>query len=158
MDSFNSRKTLLRRRIARILRALRGLGVPKDIVVVTEQDVRQNGDHHSLVMKPALEGDKGLYRAAGQTRAVISIRLAGKGSRRSGYCKDTPSERSILRRLFDIKLPDLLAFQPTVAPTSPHRFHKKRKRLIYGYDAVDIDVLWNTVENVLPDLISKLEK
>ena len=65
VDSFNSRKTLLRRRIARILRALRGLGVPKDIVVVTEQDVRQNGDNHSLVMKPALEEGKELYRAAG---------------------------------------------------------------------------------------------
>ena len=65
MDSFNSRKTLLRRRIARILRALRGLGVPKDIVVVTERDVRQNGDNHWLVMKPAWEEGKGLYRAAG---------------------------------------------------------------------------------------------
>jgi uncharacterized protein len=48
-----------------IFRSLRGLGVPKDIVVVTEQDVRQYGDNHSLVMKPALEEGKELYRAAG---------------------------------------------------------------------------------------------
>ena len=41
-----------------IFRALRGLGMPKDIVVVTEQDVRRYGDNHSLVVKPALkEGD-----------------------------------------------------------------------------------------------------
>lgn len=33
-----------------------------------------------------------------------------------------------------------------------------RNRLIHGYDAIDIDVLWDTVENDLPDLISKLEK
>lgn len=33
-----------------------------------------------------------------------------------------------------------------------------RNRLIHGYDAVDLDVLWDTIENDLPDLISKLEK
>jgi uncharacterized protein with HEPN domain len=33
-----------------------------------------------------------------------------------------------------------------------------RNRLISGYDAVDLDVLWDTIENDLPDLISKLEK
>jgi len=48
-----------------IFRALRGLGMPKDIVVVTEQDVRRYGDNHSLVFKPALEEGKELYRAAG---------------------------------------------------------------------------------------------
>ena len=47
-----------------ISRALR-LGVPKDIVVVTEHDVRQNGDNHWLVMKPAWEEGKELYRATG---------------------------------------------------------------------------------------------
>lgn len=33
-----------------------------------------------------------------------------------------------------------------------------RHRLIHGYDAVDLNVLWDTVENDLPDLITKLEK
>lgn len=47
-----------------IFRALRGLGIPKDIVVVTEQDVRQYGDNPSLVLKPAFEDGKELYRAA----------------------------------------------------------------------------------------------
>ena len=32
-----------------------------------------------------------------------------------------------------------------------------RNRLIHGYDAVDLDVLWDTIENDLPALISKLE-
>jgi predicted nucleotidyltransferase len=52
-----------RRKASRtIFRALRGLGVPKDIVVVTEQDVCQYGDNPSLVLKPALEEGKELYR------------------------------------------------------------------------------------------------
>lgn len=33
-----------------------------------------------------------------------------------------------------------------------------RNRLIHGYDAVDLDVLWDTIENDLHVLISKLEK
>ena len=33
-----------------------------------------------------------------------------------------------------------------------------RNRLIHGYDAVDLDVLWDTIENDLPDLIAKLER
>ena len=33
-----------------------------------------------------------------------------------------------------------------------------RHRLIHGYDAVDLDVLWDTIESDLPALISKLEK
>ncbi|MBW2429861.1 MAG: nucleotidyltransferase domain-containing protein [Deltaproteobacteria bacterium] len=45
--------------------ALRGLGMSKDIVVATEQDIRQYGDNPSLVLKPALEEGKELYRAAG---------------------------------------------------------------------------------------------
>jgi hypothetical protein len=48
-----------------ILRALRGLGIPKDVVVATEQDIREHGNNPSLVLKPALEEGKELYRAAG---------------------------------------------------------------------------------------------
>jgi predicted nucleotidyltransferase len=51
-----------RRKASRtIFRALRGLGVSKNIVVVTEQDVNQYGDNPSLVLKPALEEGKTLY-------------------------------------------------------------------------------------------------
>lgn len=32
-----------------------------------------------------------------------------------------------------------------------------RNRLIHGYDAVDLDVLWYTVETDLPPLIAQLE-
>ena len=32
-----------------------------------------------------------------------------------------------------------------------------RNRLIHGYDSVDVDVLWDTVMNDLPDLIGALE-
>ena len=33
-----------------------------------------------------------------------------------------------------------------------------RNRLIHGYDAVDIDVLWDTLEVDLPSLIAELNK
>ncbi len=33
-----------------------------------------------------------------------------------------------------------------------------RNRLIHGYDAVDLDVLWDTLEVDLPSLIAELNK
>jgi len=33
-----------------------------------------------------------------------------------------------------------------------------RNRLIHGYDNVDLDILWDTVEVDLPSLTTKLEK
>ena len=33
-----------------------------------------------------------------------------------------------------------------------------RNRLIHGYDAVDLDVLWDTIIDDLPPLIAELEK
>lgn len=54
-----------RRRTAQaIYRSLRGLGTAKDIVVVTESDVRAYGGNPSLVIQPALQDGKELYRAA----------------------------------------------------------------------------------------------
>jgi uncharacterized protein len=42
---------------------LTGLGVAKDIVVVTESDVRDYGDNPSLVLYPALREGREIYRA-----------------------------------------------------------------------------------------------
>ena len=33
-----------------------------------------------------------------------------------------------------------------------------RNRLIHGYDQVDLDILWDTIEDDLPSLITELEK
>lgn len=55
-----------RRRTAQtIYRSLTGLGFAKDVVVVTESDIREYGDNPSLVIKPALNQGKDLYHAAG---------------------------------------------------------------------------------------------
>lgn len=55
-----------RRRTAQtIYRSLRGLGFAKDVVVVTESDIREYGDNPSLVINPALNQGKELYHAAG---------------------------------------------------------------------------------------------
>ena len=55
-----------RRRTAHTLhRSLAALGVAKDVVVVTESDVRRHGDNPSLVLFPALREGKELYRAGG---------------------------------------------------------------------------------------------
>lgn len=48
----------------RLYRVLADLGIPKDLVVVTESDVRQFGDEPSLVIHPALKEGKELYRAS----------------------------------------------------------------------------------------------
>jgi len=53
-----------RRRTAQaIYRSLSGLGVPKDIVVVTESDIEAHANNPSLVIYPALREGKELYRA-----------------------------------------------------------------------------------------------
>jgi predicted nucleotidyltransferase len=55
-----------RRRTAQaIYRSLTGLGIAKDIVVVTESDVREYGRNPSLVLCPALREGTELYCAAG---------------------------------------------------------------------------------------------
>jgi predicted nucleotidyltransferase len=54
-----------RRNTARLAyRALAGLGVPKDVIVVTEEDVLKYGDEPSLVICPALQEGKEIYRAS----------------------------------------------------------------------------------------------
>lgn len=54
-----------RRRTAQeVYRRLSGLGVSKDIVVVTESDIRNYGGNPSLVLCPALREGKELYHAA----------------------------------------------------------------------------------------------
>ncbi|HSV30528.1 MAG TPA: nucleotidyltransferase domain-containing protein [Atribacteraceae bacterium] len=53
-----------RRETARqIYRALRRLGMPKDVVVVTESDVERFGNEPSLVIHPALSEGKEIYHA-----------------------------------------------------------------------------------------------
>jgi len=45
--------------------SLTGLGFSKDIVVVTETDIRDHGNNPSLVLYPALQQGKVIYHAAG---------------------------------------------------------------------------------------------
>jgi predicted nucleotidyltransferase len=48
----------------KIYKALRGIGVPKDVIVVTDQDVMAYRFNPSLILKPALEEGKVLYASA----------------------------------------------------------------------------------------------
>ena len=48
----------------KIYRSLRGIGIPKDVVVVTEGDVKEHRHNPSLVLKPALEEGRELYASA----------------------------------------------------------------------------------------------
>ena len=50
-----------RRTSVEIFKALRGIDLPKDVIVVTEQDVHQFGGNPSLIIKPALDEGKELY-------------------------------------------------------------------------------------------------
>ncbi len=57
-DGTHRRKTA-----QRLYLSLFDLGVPKDIVVVTESDVKNYGANPSLVIAPALDEGKELYHA-----------------------------------------------------------------------------------------------
>ena len=48
-----------------VYRSLRDLGIAKDIVVVTETDIREHHDNRSLVIYPALQEGKEIYSASG---------------------------------------------------------------------------------------------
>lgn len=66
-----------RRRTAQMIyKSLRGLGFAKDVVVVTESDVRDHGDTPSLLC-PALQHGTELYRAPGWTHTRLTVALAG---------------------------------------------------------------------------------
>ena len=47
-----------------IYKSLRGIGVPKDVVVVTESDVAEYDHNPSLILKPALEEGRELYASS----------------------------------------------------------------------------------------------
>jgi len=53
-----------RRTTQAIYRSLAGLGIPKDIVVATESDMRRHGSNPSLILHPAIHEGKVLYHAA----------------------------------------------------------------------------------------------
>lgn len=48
----------------RLYKALAGVGIAKDIVVITESDAREFADEPSLVIAPALREGRELYRAS----------------------------------------------------------------------------------------------
>ncbi len=54
-----------RRTVQAIYQSLGGIGVAKDVVVVTESDVRKYGRNPSLVIFPALTEGKEIYHVAG---------------------------------------------------------------------------------------------
>jgi predicted nucleotidyltransferase len=62
-----------RRRTAQaIYLGLNGTGIAKDIVVVTESDVRMYGDNPSLVLFPALREGREIYRAGFGLLSIVS--------------------------------------------------------------------------------------
>ena len=48
-----------------IYQSIGGIGIAKDVVVVTESDVREYGRNPSLIILPALTEGKEIYHAAG---------------------------------------------------------------------------------------------
>jgi len=49
----------------KVFRALSGLGIAKDVIVVTERDLKEVDENPSLVIKPALEEGRDVYHVAG---------------------------------------------------------------------------------------------
>lgn len=74
-----------RRRTAQaVYLGLSGLGIAKDVVVVTESDVRDYGDNPSLVLFPALREGREIYRA-GTSESLPSGPTASRGGN-EGRC------------------------------------------------------------------------
>jgi hypothetical protein len=57
-----------RKQAARIDMALAGMGLPKDIVLVTPEEVAQYGDTIGTILHPALRKGKVLYERSAQSR------------------------------------------------------------------------------------------
>ncbi len=80
-----------RRAAGEISRRLAGLGVARDVVVVTESHVERYGDEPSLVPYPALRQGRELYRARRIARMALLVERArrvakGTVSRENATC------------------------------------------------------------------------
>jgi uncharacterized protein with HEPN domain len=96
---------------------------------------------------------------------LIAARRAvefASGMTRDQLGSDLKSQSAILHQLLVLgeaakRLSD--AFRDTRAKDGPWRaIVGMRDRLIHGYDDVDLEEVWRTVENDLPVLISTLER
>jgi predicted nucleotidyltransferase len=66
-----------------ILGALGGLGVAKDVVVTTPDEIARRGDLVGTVLRPALREGKVLYERAGRLRFVGAVLEPPSGDRHS---------------------------------------------------------------------------
>lgn len=82
------------------------------------------------------------------------------GMTRQGFLQDTQVQDSVIRRLEIIGeaagriSPDFRDAQPEIQWSE---IRGMRNRMIHGYDDVDMDVVWDTVERDIPHLIEIIE-
>ena len=82
------------------------------------------------------------------------------GMTRQGFLQDTQVQDSAIRRLEIIGeaagriSPDFRDAQPEIRWSE---IRGMRNRMIHGYDDIDMDVVWDTVERDIPHLIQIIE-
>jgi uncharacterized protein with HEPN domain len=106
---------------------------------------------------PSPEDDARLRHMLDYSREAIL--LAGKGTRR-----DLDTNRMLQLSL--IRLVEIVGEAASRVSAGTRRQHPQipwsqiagmRNRLIHGYDFVDYDILWQTVQEDLPTLVAALE-
>ena len=94
----------------------------------------------------------------GSARAIRSY--VGGFSRRS-FLADQQLQDSVIRR---IEVMGEAAGRLSLEFRESHqeipwaRIRGMRNRMIHGYDAIDMDIVWDTVERDIPRIISQLER
>ncbi len=83
-----------------------------------------------------------------------------EGVRREQFLKDTRLQDSVIRRLEIIgeaadRISPELRERHSEIPWSA--MTGMRNRMIHGYDDIDMDIVWNTSQESIPDLLSLIE-
>ena len=85
-----------------------------------------------------------------------------EGMQHADFLADTRTQQAVLMNLIIIgeAATKLLAEDPELAERYPHiawrNMRGMRNRLAHGYFEIDMDIVWDTAQSALPDLIKQL--
>ncbi len=99
-----------------------------------------------------------LLDVLGSARAILSYI---QGASRRGFLANPQLQDSVIRRI-EIMGEATGRLSPTFRERHPEipwaRIRGMRNRMIHGYDDIDMDIVWDTVERDIPHLIPQLER
>ena len=94
----------------------------------------------------------------GSARAILSYI---EGVSRRGFLASPQLQDSVIRRM-EVMGEATGRLSPTFRERPPEipwaRIRGMRNRMIHGYEDIDMDIVWDTVERDIPHLIPQLER